>query len=87
MRTQILGVQHSEVFRHLVILTHGICDARPGVHARERRSDDRQEYCERLGEHEDPAISGTQDRVSDHHHHVADGRGGARRVLHGVAVV
>ena len=90
MGREVLRVQHAEVLRHFLIFAHGVGHARPGVHAGERRSDDRQEHREGLDEHEDPPVSGAEQRRADHDHHVADRRrrgGGIRHTIPAVEEV
>ena len=51
MGSQVLRVQQAEVLRHLPVLSHGVGDARAGVHARQRSSNQRQEHGNRLDQH------------------------------------
>ena len=50
-------MEHAEVFRHFLILAHGVGDARSGVHAGERGADERQEHGDGLDQHEGAAVA------------------------------
>ncbi len=52
VRAQVLLVEHAEVFRHFLVLAHGVGNARSGVHAGERGADQGQEHGDRLNQHE-----------------------------------
>ena len=39
MRCKVLSMQQAEVLRHLLVFSHGVSNARPGVHAGERGAD------------------------------------------------
>ena len=87
MRSQVLRVQHAEMFRHLLILAHRVRDARPCVHAGERGPDQRQEHRERLHQHEDASASRAEHRVANHDHHVANRSRRRRRTRHRIPTV
>ena len=87
VRGEVLVVQHAEVFRHFLVLAHGVGDARAGVHAGERGADQRQEHRDGFDQHEGSAVARAEDGVAHHDHHVADGRRRARGGLHGVAAI
>ncbi len=80
-------MEHAEVFRYFLILTHGVGDARPGVDAGKRGSDQSQKHRNSLDQHERSAVAGSEQRIADHYHHVSNGRRGASRVLHRVSAI
>ena len=84
---EVLVVQHAEVFRHLLVLAHGVGDASARVDARERRADQGQEHGDGLDQHEGSAVALAEQGIADHDHHVADGRRRAGGTLHGVAAI
>ena len=87
VRAERLGVQHAEVLGSLVVLAHGVGHAGAGVHAGQGGADQRQEDGDRLSQHEVLAMPRPKQGIADDDHHVADGRGGPGRALHGVARV
>lgn len=87
MRAEVLGVQNAKAFRRFQIFAHGISDSRTGVDAGEGRPDQCEKHGRRLARHEDASPSRTEYGIADYNHHVPDGGGRSRRVLHRVATV
>ena len=87
VRGEVLVVQNAEVFRHFLILAHGVGHAGAGVDAGKRGADQRQEYGDGLKQHERSAMPWPEQRIAHDDHHVADGRRGARGALHGIAAI
>ena len=71
-------VEHAEVFRHFLVLAHGVGHARSRVHAGERRADQRQEDGDCFDQHEGSPVPLAEQGIADHDHHVADRRRRAR---------
>ena len=84
---EVFVVEHAEVFRHFLVLAHGVGHAGAGIDAGERRADQGQEHGDGLDQHERSPVALAEQRVADHDHHVADGRRRAGGALHGVAAI
>ena len=81
VRRQVLAVQHAEVLGHFLVAAHRVGHARAGVHARQRRADEREEHRQRLHQHERlPGGRAAEHPGADDDHHVADRRRRSERV-------